>query len=75
MTVASFEGIYPELYQKAPRVIRCKPGKLTLIPHWGYYDVYTRDGTELRGAWYIGDTIEDAALKSLSRGDAFGHEE
>ena len=71
-TGLSFELRYPGLYHIAPKRIVCKPGKVTLIPHWGYYDILTRDGKPAKGTWFVGETIEDAAPSSLSKGDAFG---
>lgn len=60
---------YPE---HRPRIV-CKPGYVTLIPH-KYYTIHSRDDTPIKGAWLIGEQIEDASRSSLSHGDALGHE-
>ena len=64
---------YPGLHDPAPKLI-VKPGKVCMFPH-KYYRVHSRDGSPVHGNWLIGEMIEDAAPASLTKGDAFGHEE
>lgn len=66
-----FESIlwlyYPHIKEEQKKFI-CKPGVVTLLPH-KYLKVSSRDGTPCKGAWVVGEMIEDFARGSLEYAD------